>query len=1149
MGMNRRIRQTWAMVLAAALIFLALPWNVLAAQGQTAVLVTNAGELAVGDRIVIAAQGYDTALSSIQNTNNRAGTAITRNGDTIILSADVQVLTLESGTIAGTFALRAGDVGYLYAASSENDWLRTSLSLTDDASWTIGISSGVAAIQSQGENTHNALRYKAESGLFLCCQEGQTEVCIYKLTDEPAETSAPTETAQETTGAAQETTEETVPSTEEETSTAEQTAPPVQNIAQWSGSYTEEAAQMLWAAGDRYAAGDKLDAGAVLTVVAKGATVSPYYLPGVNGYMGGRNVGSREGDYVQLAFSTAGWGGMTLSFRLRATDAAPGSFCLRYSVDGGATWQDLSTGSYRYSWTQWGKNSDGESVVMDSGVFVGAISDGTARTSMAPGSYISFSFPLPEDAEDRESLLIRLVPGTDRADGKDGSISGNIRLDSVAAAASPLEDETITAWVDLTPDGKEDQPLGACLTMTSEPGAEIFYRVNGGSWQTYDAANKPALDSLPCTVEAYAAMEGKADSVVLLYSYQPGTVAAVRMPSAGIYIEEGGSGAISLSCATQGAQIWYALSADGENYPEFTPYTGPIPVADGFGELYLRAYAVREGFADSEVVTRRFYQRESAEYELYFGQLHSHTDISDGQGTVEDAFAYASQVAGLDFLAVTDHSNSFDNADNGVLSEDGSAVSAEWTQGHAAAEKYTTDSFVGLYGFEMTWSNGLGHMNTFNTPGWQSRTQREYADYATALENYYQTLTTVPGSISQFNHPGGAYGDFSDFAHYSPEYDDLITLIEVGNGEGAVGGAGYFASYEYYTRALDRGWHLAPTNNQDNHKGAWGDANTCRTVVLADELTAEAIYDALSSYRVYATEDSDLRIYYTLEDQVMGSILDPADVGETLTLRVRVSDLTDSGTAKAEVIVNGGLTAAETEFQGGGTVTFQVPSFYSYYYIRITQADGDIAVTAPVWVGQVEKAGISRFSVDTRQSAGDSVGFTLEIYNDEASPLEISSIVYADKESGQILWTDTGITRISPQASAVSAFCHTFSESGSYTITATVTGTLAGQTRTYTRELELSLTVGETPTPISQVLPDGELGDSFVLQGKVAAVTANSLEGQDTFLLWDGTGSIPVIPVPEDVKLGMELRVSGCLEEYQGRCCLRITEYEILDGA
>ena len=77
--------------------------------------------------------------------------------------------------------------------------------------------------------------------------------------------------------------------------------------------------------------------------------------------------------------------------------------------------------------------------------------------------------------------------------------------------------------------------------------------------------------------------------------------------------------------------------------------------------------------------------------------------------------------------------------------------------------------------------------------------------------------------------------------------------------------------------------YFFPTNNQDNHKGLWGDANTARSVVLADSLTQENIYDAMRNYRVYATEDNDLNIYYTLDGYEMGSILSEGQVGDTVT--------------------------------------------------------------------------------------------------------------------------------------------------------------------------------------------------------------------------------------------------------------------------
>ena len=48
-------------------------------------------------------------------------------------------------------------------------------------------------------------------------------------------------------------------------------------------------------------------------------------------------------------------------------------------------------------------------------------------------------------------------------------------------------------------------------------------------------------------------------------------------------------------------------------------------------------------------------------YELFFGDLHRHTDISlcfaPSDGSIDDAYRYAIDAAPLDFLGITDHTH------------------------------------------------------------------------------------------------------------------------------------------------------------------------------------------------------------------------------------------------------------------------------------------------------------------------------------------------------------------------------------------------------------------------------------------------------------------------------------------------------------
>jgi hypothetical protein len=505
------------------------------------------------------------------------------------------------------------------------------------------------------------------------------------------------------------------------------------------------------------------------------------------------------------------------------------------------------------------------------------------------------------------------------------------------------------------------------------------------------------------------------------------------------------------------------------NYQPDALYAGPICFEKDFGTAYLRAYSIAGGCEPGEVTQVIFTEEFDLDWNLYFGQLHAHTDISNGAGSVEEAFQYASQVDGLDFFAVTDHSDSFDNADMGTIDADGADISADWAAGKQAAASVTNGDFVGLFGFEMTWPEDkqLGHISTFNTPGWQTRDQADFENVPTALENYYRALASVPGSVSQFNHPDTVHGDFERFDHYSPQYDAAVSLLEVAGEDGVV-------DCEYYDLALDKGWHIAPTNNQNNHNGQWGDASDARTVVLAKDLTEEALYAAMKDRRVYATQDSDLAIYYELNGTVMGSIIPKS---ESAAVTVFLSDPTDEAIGSVEVVADGGEAIVRQWVETSTKMLeLSVPGGCSYYYLRVTQPDGDVAVTAPVWVDGYDDIGIGSFTSDTLTPARDEeIGLTVELYNDESVEFDLDALsLYADET---LVSTVSDLGEVAGMSTLDYTFSYAHPELGVTEFRVEAAGSVNGEDRTYEDTLSLSFHV---PEQVKRIAVDASHGNSGV---------------------------------------------------------------------
>lgn len=463
-----------------------------------------------------------------------------------------------------------------------------------------------------------------------------------------------------------------------------------------------------------------------------------------------------------------------------------------------------------------------------------------------------------------------------------------------------------------------------------------------------------------------------------------------------------------------------------------------------------------------------------ATFQRYFGQLHSHTQYSDGAGSLESALAYIKALpdsANVDFVAFTDHSNYFDKSGaanpEGALYDMSQATEYSqetWKAYKDAVAAFNTEnagSMVAIAGFEMTWSGGPGHINTFNTPGIVSRNNTTLNNKTkdAGLQAYYKLLSQTEGvdSISQFNHPGTTFGNFIDFGYWDAVVDTRMYMVEVGNGEGQIGAGGYYPSYEQYIMALDKGWHVAPTNNQDNHKGRWGNANDARDVILTDDFSESGIYAALRARRMYATEDKNLDLDYTVNGNMMGSII---DVPEKLNFEISFNDpdRTDS-IAKVELVVNSGKVAYTWDSAADlakGSVSVELAPEYTYYFVRVTEGDGDLAVTAPVWVGESLKLGISKAECGTSTPVTDEeLTITTTFFNSEAKPATIKSITYAI--GNETIGTDTTGYTLAASSTQDVEFKYTPTKARIMTVRITAVIEQDGKEYTFTKDVTLDV--------------------------------------------------------------------------------------------
>jgi predicted metal-dependent phosphoesterase TrpH len=373
-------------------------------------------------------------------------------------------------------------------------------------------------------------------------------------------------------------------------------------------------------------------------------------------------------------------------------------------------------------------------------------------------------------------------------------------------------------------------------------------------------------------------------------------------------------------------------------------------------------------------------------YSQYVGALHEHSGYSDGwPGTTPEDYYASAKAYGLDFLGSSEHSDNSDlplifneqclepnSTIDCVLADGGDPEDSlrKWQATKEQAEASTDGGFTGFRGFEWT-NNRYGHLNVYFS---QNKTNAVVDGANASMETFWDWFTRRPeqggGSdgLATFNHPGDKGIKPEDPAfnwngfEYVPEADDRVVGLEVFNG-----GKDYVTG-GWYTKALDKGWHVGAVGAEDVHDAeGWGASRWAKTVLISRDRSEPALREAMLNRRMYAVLDKSIRMEMTAAGKPMGS-----RIAQPEGTKVRISASVTHGSARrVEIVSNGGEVVGGKR---GSSISYKAPvtGDERYYFLRVLDPSGKpVAYSSPVWVRAGDLHVHTPYSHDSYGGPGD----------------------------------------------------------------------------------------------------------------------------------------------------------------------------------
>ena len=351
-------------------------------------------------------------------------------------------------------------------------------------------------------------------------------------------------------------------------------------------------------------------------------------------------------------------------------------------------------------------------------------------------------------------------------------------------------------------------------------------------------------------------------------------------------------------------------------------------------------------------------------FNIYYGNLHAHSYYSDGNQdnpsfTPADDYAYAKNSLCLDFLGISEHNHATANM-----------TLTKWPAGISQASAATTSNFLALYGIEWGVISNGGHVLVYGTNqliGWETNNYNVFVPKSNYLGTpetngtigLFRTINTMGGNVfASLAHPSTS--DFENISNiaYNATADSAIMGCAIASGPAFSTNTSYtdppsILSYiDYYQRMLSKGYHIAPSIDHDNHNTTFGRTTYSRLAVVAPTISSNDFYTAMRNRNFYATEDCDTRIQFTINNNIMGSIINGDQAPSISIYAVDPSNTTTPTIKLMYGIPGSNVIAIEVASTTGNMLNFTdfnlANGNTAYYYVDITIGTNR-SISAPIW--------------------------------------------------------------------------------------------------------------------------------------------------------------------------------------------------------